>query len=41
MRLNLTLRVQVPNNYVLGYWVIVVNVQFMGKHNMISGYLDP
>ena len=35
-----TLRVQVPNNWVLGIWVIVVIVQVWGKY-MINGYLDP
>ena len=38
-RNHLTLRVQVPNNYVLGIWVIVIIAQTLGKH-MIIGYLD-
>ena len=35
-----TLRVHVPNNWVLGFWVIVIIVQVLGKY-MIIGYLDP
>ena len=35
-----TQRVQVPNNLVLGFWVIVIIVQVLGKY-MIIGYLDP
>ena len=38
--LELTLRVHVPNNQVLGFWVIVIIVQVLGKY-MIIGYLDP
>ena len=34
-----SLRVQVPNNWVLGYWVIIIIVQVLGKY-MIIGYLD-
>ena len=30
----------VPNSWVLGFWVIVVVVQVLGKY-MIIGYLDP
>ena len=33
-------RVQVPNNWVLGFWVIVIIVQVLGKF-MIIRYLDP
>ena len=33
-------RVQVPNNWVLGFWVIVIIVQVLGKY-MIFRYLDP
>ena len=33
----LSLRVHVPNNWVLGFWVIV---RFWGKY-MIIGHLDP
>ena len=33
-------RVQVPNNWVLGFWVIVIMVQVLGKY-MIIKYLDP
>ena len=36
----LTQRVHVPNNEVLGFWVIVVIVQVLGKY-MIIRYLDP
>ena len=36
---KLSLRVQVPNNKVLGIWVIVILVQIFGKH-MVIGYLD-
>ena len=32
--------VQVPNNWVLGFWVIVIIVQVLGKY-MIIRYLDP
>ena len=35
-----TLRVQVPNNEVLGFWVIMILVQVLGKY-MIFRYLDP
>ena len=35
-----TQKVHVPNNSVLGIWVIVITVQFLGKY-MIIGYLDP
>ena len=34
------LRVHVPNNWVLGIWVIVILVQVLGKY-MIVRYLDP
>ena len=30
----------VPNNLLLGIWVIVITVQILGKY-MIIGYLDP
>ena len=33
-------RVHVPNNQVLGFWVIVIVVQVLGKY-MIIRYLDP
>ena len=33
-------RVQVPNNLVLGFWVIVILVQGLGKYVIIR-YLDP
>ena len=33
-------RVQVPNYWVLGFWVIVIIVQVLGKY-MNIGYLDP
>ena len=36
----ITLRVQVPKNWVLGIWVIVIIVQVLGKY-MIIRYLDP
>ena len=35
-----SLRVHVPNDWVLGFWVIVIIVQAMGKY-MIIRYLDP
>ena len=35
-----TLRVQVLNDWVLGFWVIVIVVQVLGKY-MIIRYLDP
>ena len=35
-----TPRVQVPNNWVLGIWVLVIIVQVWGKY-MIIGHLDP
>ena len=38
--LGLSRRVHVPNNGVLGVWVIVIMVQVRGKY-MISRYLDP
>ena len=38
--LVVTLRVQVANNYVLGFRVIVIVVQVLGEY-MIIGYLDP
>ena len=34
------LRVQVPNNLVLGLWVTDILVQVLGKH-MILRYFDP
>ena len=37
---SITQRVQVPNNWVLGFWVIVIIVQVLGRY-MIIGYLDP
>ena len=36
----LSQRVHVPNNWVLGFWVIVIVVQVLGKY-MIIRYLDP
>ena len=36
----ITQRVHVPNNWVLGIWVIVIIVQVLGEHMMIR-YLDP
>ena len=36
---TLSLRVQVPNNLILGFWVIVIVVQILGKY-MILRYLD-
>ena len=36
----ITQRVHVPNNLVLGIWVIVIVVQVWGKY-MIIWYLDP
>ena len=33
-------RVHAPNNQLLGFWVIVIMVQALGKH-MIIRYLDP
>ena len=35
-----TRRVQVPNNWVLGFWAIGMIVQVLGKY-MIIRYLDP
>ena len=37
--MDLARRVQVPNNYVLGFRVIVIIVQVLGKY-MIIMYLD-
>ena len=37
---SLSLNVQVPCNWVLGIWVIVIVVQVLGKY-MIIKYLDP
>ena len=37
---GLGFRVHVPNNLVLGIWVIGIIVQVLGKY-MIIGYLDP
>ena len=37
---DVTQRVQVLNNLVLGFWIIVIIVQVLGKH-MIIRYLDP
>ena len=37
---SLSQRVQVPNNWVLGFFVIVIIVQVLGKY-MIIRYLDP
>ena len=39
-RCMLTLRVQVPNDEILGYWVRVSLVQVLCKY-MLIGYLDP
>ena len=36
----ITQRVRVPNNLVLGFWVIVIIIQVLGKYMVIS-YLDP
>ena len=36
----LTQRIHVPNNEVLGFWVVVAIVQVLGKY-MIFKYLDP
>ena len=38
--LGFRFRVHVPNNLVLGIWVIVIIVQVLGKY-MIIRYLDP
>ena len=38
--LGFTLRVQVPNSWVLGFRVVVIIVEAWGKY-MIIGYLDP
>ena len=35
-----TLRVHVPDNWALGFWVIVLIVQVLGKYMMIR-HLDP
>ena len=37
---NKSQRVQLPNTGVLGFWVIVIIVQVLGKY-MIIWYLDP
>ena len=37
---SFTQRVHVPNNWVLGFWVIVITVQVLGKYMYIR-YLDP
>ena len=37
---HITQRVQVPNNWVLGIWVIVITLLALGKY-MIIRYLDP
>ena len=37
---QVTQRVHVPNNWVLGFWVVVIMVQVLGKY-MTIGYLDP
>ena len=37
---TLPLRVHVPNNKVLRFWVTVIIVQVLGKY-MIIRYLDP
>ena len=39
MYLPVTLRVYVPKNWVLGFWVIVIIVQLLGKYMTIR-YLD-
>ena len=36
----LSQKVHVPNNKVLGFWVIAIMIQVLGKY-MILGYLDP
>ena len=36
---NYSPRVYVPNNLVLGFWVIVIVVQFLGEYMKIE-YLD-
>ena len=38
--IGITQRVHVPNNLVLGLWVIVIIAQVLGKY-MMMGYLDP
>ena len=39
---SLSQRVHVPNNLVLGFWVIVIIVQVLGKYSyIIIEYLDP
>ena len=40
LRIALSIRVPVPNNWVLRIWVIAIVVQVLGKY-MIIGYLDP
>ena len=40
MSINNTQRVQVPNNLVLGFWVVGIAVQVLGQY-MIIRYLDP
>ena len=37
---SLGFRVHVPNNEVLGIWVILITIQFWGK-SMTIGHLDP
>ena len=39
-RVSVARRVQVPNNLVLGFWVIVTIVHVLGKY-LIIGYLGP
>ena len=39
-KLELPQRVQIPNNKGLGFWVIVIIAQVLGKYMMIR-YLDP
>ena len=37
----MSLRVHVPNNWVLRVLVIAFLVKVLGKYSMITGYLDP
>ena len=37
---RVSLRVHVPNTWVVGFWIIAIIVQALGKY-MIFGYLDP
>ena len=38
--LSFSQRFQVPNNWVLGFWVVVIIVQVLGKCSIIT-YLEP